>query len=403
MVVRGPHARRAGLSGSSGPRCGPRGRCSGWPSERPSPARSSRRGERTCPSPTCRRAIAFGCARSSPFCTCSSRSRAWLSGEAWPHVVRRRGVPALVTPRARRWRRGASIGARRPSASPPSSRGSASRGKPVVRGGTGTDGLELRQGWLAAARLLAGTEEHGRGRQLTRFRVWPRWSRFASRRVLGHRRVGGRRPPPPMPGSTRACSRPARSGSSCAPSRLRRRPRNSSTKRSTSSRPTVKPGCVEDASPLLPYLRTHPREIAIMLGAMVAGVAVDLLRPWPMKLLIDHVLGGQPLPPGFAALVAALPGGQSAKRAARVGQRRHHRDLPGGLHARHGVAGDLRAAGTTHGLRARRRPVRARSAAVRSRSTAAAPSVTQSRASLATILPADARPMGPRYRWRSRS
>ena len=49
-----------------------------------------------------------------------------------------------------------------------------------------------------------------------------------------------------------------------------------------------------------------------MLGAMVAGVAVDLLRPWPMKLLIDHVLGGEPLPPGFAALVAALPGGQSA-------------------------------------------------------------------------------------------
>jgi ATP-binding cassette subfamily B protein len=48
-----------------------------------------------------------------------------------------------------------------------------------------------------------------------------------------------------------------------------------------------------------------------MLGAMVAAVAVDLLRPWPMKLLIDHVLGGQPLPPSFAALVAALPGGQS--------------------------------------------------------------------------------------------
>jgi ATP-binding cassette, subfamily B, bacterial len=62
---------------------------------------------------------------------------------------------------------------------------------------------------------------------------------------------------------------------------------------------------------LLPYLRAHPREIGIILGAMVAGVAVDLLRPWPMKLLIDHVLGGQPLSPGFAALLAALPGGQS--------------------------------------------------------------------------------------------
>jgi ATP-binding cassette subfamily B protein/subfamily B ATP-binding cassette protein MsbA len=62
---------------------------------------------------------------------------------------------------------------------------------------------------------------------------------------------------------------------------------------------------------LLPYLKAHPREIAIMLGAMVAAVAFDLLRPWPMKLLIDHVLGGQPLSPGFAALVAALPGAQS--------------------------------------------------------------------------------------------
>jgi ATP-binding cassette subfamily B protein/subfamily B ATP-binding cassette protein MsbA len=48
-----------------------------------------------------------------------------------------------------------------------------------------------------------------------------------------------------------------------------------------------------------------------MLGAMVAGVAVDLLRPWPMKVLIDHVLGGQPMSPGFAALIGALPGGQS--------------------------------------------------------------------------------------------
>jgi ATP-binding cassette, subfamily B, bacterial len=48
-----------------------------------------------------------------------------------------------------------------------------------------------------------------------------------------------------------------------------------------------------------------------MLVAMVAGIAIDLLRPWPMKLLIDHVLGGQPLSPGFGALIAALPGGQS--------------------------------------------------------------------------------------------
>ena len=93
---------------------------------------------------------------------------------------RRRGVPALVTPRARtvaswseHWRA-------------PTERLAAleswlrEQGQTVVRGGDWDRwDLELRQGWLAAARLLAGTEEHGRGRQLTRFRVWPRWSRFA--------------------------------------------------------------------------------------------------------------------------------------------------------------------------------------------------------------------------------
>src|SRR5439155_326297 len=93
---------------------------------------------------------------------------------------RRRGVPALVTPRARtvalwseHWRA-------------PTERLAAleswlrEQGQTVVRGGDWDRwDLELRQGCLAAARLLAGTEEHGRGRQLTRFRVWARWSRIA--------------------------------------------------------------------------------------------------------------------------------------------------------------------------------------------------------------------------------
>lgn len=37
--------------------------------------------------------------------------------------------------------------------------------------------LEVRSG-LAAARLLMAVEEHGQGRQMVRFRVWPRWSRI---------------------------------------------------------------------------------------------------------------------------------------------------------------------------------------------------------------------------------
>ena len=36
--------------------------------------------------------------------------------------------------------------------------------------------LEVRGGLLGGARLLMATEEHGAGRQMLRFRVWPRWS-----------------------------------------------------------------------------------------------------------------------------------------------------------------------------------------------------------------------------------
>jgi hypothetical protein len=39
--------------------------------------------------------------------------------------------------------------------------------------------LELRGGLFGSARLLMATEEHGGGRQMMRFRLWPKWSRFA--------------------------------------------------------------------------------------------------------------------------------------------------------------------------------------------------------------------------------
>jgi GT2 family glycosyltransferase len=38
--------------------------------------------------------------------------------------------------------------------------------------------LEVRGGMLGGARVLMATEEHGAGKQLLRFRVWPRWSVF---------------------------------------------------------------------------------------------------------------------------------------------------------------------------------------------------------------------------------
>jgi GT2 family glycosyltransferase len=51
-------------------------------------------------------------------------------------------------------------------------------GAPVMRGGEYDRwDLEIRGGPLGSARLLAAVEEHGGGRQLVRFRLWPRLSR----------------------------------------------------------------------------------------------------------------------------------------------------------------------------------------------------------------------------------
>jgi len=44
---------------------------------------------------------------------------------------------------------------------------------------------------------------------------------------------------------------------------------------------------------------------------MFAGIALDVLKPWPMKLLVDYVLAGRSLP-SAAAWMASLPGQGSA-------------------------------------------------------------------------------------------
>lgn len=44
-----------------------------------------------------------------------------------------------------------------------------------------------------------------------------------------------------------------------------------------------------------------------VLGTMVAKVGLDLLAPWPLKVLVDHGLGDQPLSPVLARMAAVLP------------------------------------------------------------------------------------------------
>jgi ATP-binding cassette subfamily B protein/subfamily B ATP-binding cassette protein MsbA len=43
------------------------------------------------------------------------------------------------------------------------------------------------------------------------------------------------------------------------------------------------------------------------LGILLAAAGAGLLQPWPLKLVVDGVLGGRPTPPAVAAIAAALP------------------------------------------------------------------------------------------------
>jgi len=49
------------------------------------------------------------------------------------------------------------------------------------------------------------------------------------------------------------------------------------------------------------------RGLLAVLAIMLARVGLDLLKPWPLKVLVDHGLGSEPLTPVLARLAAALP------------------------------------------------------------------------------------------------
>jgi len=59
---------------------------------------------------------------------------------------------------------------------------------------------------------------------------------------------------------------------------------------------------------LLRYVRPHWRDVLVVLAAMAATVALEVLRPWPLKILVDQVLGGHPAPEAVGGLARALSG-----------------------------------------------------------------------------------------------
>jgi ATP-binding cassette, subfamily B, bacterial len=50
---------------------------------------------------------------------------------------------------------------------------------------------------------------------------------------------------------------------------------------------------------LLPYLWPHRTQLALYLGITFSATLLELLGPWPMKILVDSVLGDHPLPGAF--------------------------------------------------------------------------------------------------------
>src|SRR3954463_12022319 len=62
---------------------------------------------------------------------------------------------------------------------------------------------------------------------------------------------------------------------------------------------------------LLHYALRRWRAMIVVVGAMILKIGLDLLKPWPMKLLVDHVLKQKELSGFGERLIAALPGDHS--------------------------------------------------------------------------------------------
>jgi ATP-binding cassette, subfamily B, bacterial len=60
------------------------------------------------------------------------------------------------------------------------------------------------------------------------------------------------------------------------------------------------------AKKLLPYLRPYRWRILLVLGQILLIAGFELLRPWPLQIVIDNVLGGKPFP--LAALAGIADG-----------------------------------------------------------------------------------------------
>src|SRR5262245_26279804 len=60
---------------------------------------------------------------------------------------------------------------------------------------------------------------------------------------------------------------------------------------------------------LLRYALPQAKRLALILFLMLVGIGIGLLAPWPLKLIVDHVLSSKPLPPAVSWLTGLPAGG----------------------------------------------------------------------------------------------
>jgi ATP-binding cassette subfamily B protein/subfamily B ATP-binding cassette protein MsbA len=64
---------------------------------------------------------------------------------------------------------------------------------------------------------------------------------------------------------------------------------------------------------LLPYLRSYRWPLAAYLALTMAAAGFELLTPWPMKIIVDSVIGRQPLPWGVREVAGGIAGSRTTQ------------------------------------------------------------------------------------------
>ncbi len=59
---------------------------------------------------------------------------------------------------------------------------------------------------------------------------------------------------------------------------------------------------------LLGYAARRPTGLLAVLATMLMGTGMSVIRPWPLKIVVDYVISGQTMPAGLSSAVAWLPG-----------------------------------------------------------------------------------------------